>query len=776
MDNIISAFSAVKTLPLFIIVKFIKENNKILKVPVNCFGVTVNALDPFNRYDLKKALGYIKTLGIDYGLGFVFTQEQPFWFLDIDKCLQENKTWSPACTFLLNKFSEAYQEISISQTGIHIIGRGTPPPHICKNAALKLEFYTDKRFVALTGYHARGSLEKDYTEEVTKLVNEIFPLKSHDTSKVDPSVTTWTHIAVPQWRGPTDDYTLIERALRSESNAKRFGSSVASFRDLWENNVEVLSSIYPPNDTDLYNRSNADAALAQHLAFWTGNNCQRIKRIMLESALLRDKWERDDYLTRTIESAVKKQQVVLQDKELVRPADIQNMGQITPRDTATFLNFEQQQQLFKGCVYVQDENQILIPSGYLLNQDRFNIEYGGFTFTIDSQNAKPTKKAWEAFTQSQIINTPKVHTTCFKPQELPGVIIVTEGVKAVNTYYPVPVLKIKGDISLFNTHMIKLFPDDEDRAKLLAYLCSLVQNLGFKFRWCPVIQGIQGNGKSLIKVIIAKAIGMKYSFFVRGQELSNRFNAFQYNKIFIGVDDIYLAKQPEIIEILKPMIDGRNQEIERKGIDKVMKEICCNFLINTNHKDGLPKLENERRFAHFFTPQQQEDHLERDGLTASYFIEFTNWLDNDYGYAKVAEYFHTAEIPIEFDPARNAIRAPKTTSNNEAVEEGRSDIEHEVLEAIAQERLGFKKGWVSSIMLDRLLEEKRMSHKAPRRQRKKILEKLGYIQHPGLTEGRARIQVLPDAGRPSLYIIKNHISIKANSSEQIEKVYVEDQQ
>src|SRR5574344_502509 len=58
-----------------------------------------------------------------------------------------------------------------------------------------------------------------------------------------------------------------------------------------------------------YDSSMADAGLAQHLAYWTGNNCDRIFTLMWRSGLVREKWQREDYLQRTILRAV-----ALQDK------------------------------------------------------------------------------------------------------------------------------------------------------------------------------------------------------------------------------------------------------------------------------------------------------------------------------------------------------------------------------------------------------------------------------------------------------------------------------
>jgi hypothetical protein len=124
----------------------------------------------------------------------------------------------------------------------------------------------------------------------------------------------WTDQPCPRWSGPEDNAELIKLALNSKSAQSVFNGK-ATFADLWNNNIEVLAATYPSNSTDRsYDYSSADAALAQHLAFWTGNNYERILTIMQESKLYREKWNREDYLRRTILNACARQTEWLTDK------------------------------------------------------------------------------------------------------------------------------------------------------------------------------------------------------------------------------------------------------------------------------------------------------------------------------------------------------------------------------------------------------------------------------------------------------------------------------
>ena len=104
-----------------------------------------------------------------------------------------------------------------------------------------------------------------------------------------------------QWNGPLDDVELIAKALKSRSANQVFGST-AKFIELWNADAEKLAEHWSGNH-DGYDASVADAALAQHLAFYTGKDAARIERLMRQSKLERDKWNREDYLHRTIVKA-----------------------------------------------------------------------------------------------------------------------------------------------------------------------------------------------------------------------------------------------------------------------------------------------------------------------------------------------------------------------------------------------------------------------------------------------------------------------------------------
>ena len=732
-------------------------------------GEVVSAHDANVWTDADTAIAAAVSRGAPYGVGFVFTEADPFWFFDLDSCLSpDGSDWSPHAKAFCNAFSGAAVEVSHSGKGLHIFGTGRPPEHRTRppsevKATLDcdLEFYHSGRFAALTGTAAAGDAGKDFTATLPAFVAQFFPPGADNDRMSDG----WSDGPCDEWRGPTDDDELLRRALQSKSAASAFGGK-ATFADLWQANVEVLSKCWP-DPTRGYAESEADAALIQHLAFWTGRDCERIERLMMRSGLYREKFERKDgqygtYLRRSIAMGTARQFDVLTDK-LPEPvagaptSPLPTASSEPPRGKAvvgsTFSNNEDQLNLFTGCVYVQDIHRVLVPGGVLLKPEQFKVTYGGYTFTLDNANEKTTRDPWEAFTQSQALRSPRASSTCFRPDRQPGELIQKGGQVFVNTYWPVDVPRKVGDAGPFLRHLAKVLPDERDRAILLYYMAACVQHKGVKFQWAPLLQGVEGNGKTLFTRCVAEAVGRRYVHWPKASKLAAQFNSWMLGKVFYGVEDIYVPDhKDDIFEELKPMITGGDGlEIEGKGVDQISADICGNFIFNSNRKAGLRKTKNDRRICPLFCAQQQDTDLKRDGMDGDYMPDLYDWLKAD-GYAIVSELLHTLPIPDEFNPATKCHRAPISTTTNEAIRESVGGVEQEIEEAIAQGIPGFCGGWISSIMIDRLLERLNRARSITHAKRKEMLEAMGFVWHPALSRGRVNNMVLPDAGKPCLFV------------------------
>ncbi len=774
---------------------------------------------PSNWMDSATAVAAATAAGL--GIGFVFTENDPFAFLDIDECAtpQGPRPWADHAYQLISLLPGAAIETSCSGRGLHAFGccaRGLI--HGKKNLDLHIELYTTKRFVAL-GTGATGDASTDCAAGFQTLATTYFPPGADLTGE-------WTTESQPG-SGIADDDALIRKALASQSAKAVFGGK-ASFQDLWEANDLTLGATYPHPD-QAYDASSADMALAAHLTFWTGGNCDQMLRLMWKSALARSKWEhRDDYLPNTIMKAVAgmrdvyrgralKADVKAQEQALIAeamaasspppvptppmdfatasmllggpaanappaapPAPVPvvvppatapstaapiGVDEVTVIDGYPYCPPEAVFEMFKDYVYVLSVHKVMTPEGVLITGDgQFKTLFGHYQFALDHTGKDHTTNAWKAYYQSKCWTFRRANGLCFEP--LNYNLTVKRGRETLaNTWRDPEPPRKKGDPSRFVRHVQKMLPNGDDAERLLSYMAACVQHQGTKFTWCPLIQGVQGNGKSMVSEALMHAIGEKYVHIMKGVSVNAQFNGWMQDRVLVVVEDIHMGGSESAVEIIKPLITARRIQVERKGFDQTTENVCCNFIITTNHQDAIPLDPNERRWGMFFCAQQTKADMLAQGMTRQYFESLWNWLREE-GFAIVADYLWNYVIPDEMNPAIGCMVAPETTTHQEAVEASRSAEAQYIAAAIAAEDPGFMDGWVSSRKAMALLRENHC--KVAPLKLAKILTRMGYVKHPGLTKGRSPRQVAIEGGRPTLWIEPGHPSAIITGAEVVD--------
>lgn len=718
------------------------------------------------------------TLG--WCIGFVLTSADPFGCLDLDNCLQVDGTWSPQALAMLAALPGA-TEVSLSGRGLHqwICYTGPAPEHAKRRGGM--EFYTEKRFIAL-GHAANGQM-LDVTGVLPTFVADWFPATAGEHGD------GWT-------TGPCEGHTvltddeLLTRAMadeRKNNPAAAFGDGVPlpCFRDLWTRDLSILCAAYPTDQIGKeYDYSEADWALAKELAYWTGRDCARIERLMRQSALMRDKWDerrRDDtFLSLTIKRGVAGQPNVYKARtgavSLPAPAAA---GRLTPTPIAqdeTYVAREGLAELFKDCVYIQDVNSILLPNGDIVDQGRFNARYGGYAFGMDANCEKTSKSAWDAFLNNSVIRFPRVEGTEFNPR-LDFQQVVERAERAwVNVYKRPVVARRPGDVQPFMDLLHRILPNGDDALILLSYMAAVCQYPGVKFRWAPFIQGTRGNGKSTLVECLKHALGHKYVFTLKAGMIENGFNAWLENNILYVADDIYSTRdRTDMMEALKSLITGRDHAITLKGIDSILKRICGNFIFMDNHKDAMKKQEDTRDMCTLYCAQQSKADRLRDGLTKEYFQQLYTWLDAG-GYEFVAEYLHTLQIDARYNPAGECQEAPDTSATHAAVIDGRTGLEQDVAELIEMQEPGFAGNFVSYHMLkQRMLEMPQYRKSLSLLKAGELLGRLGYEQHRALAQGRLPEWVRPDQTQPIVFVKRDTMQAGLTDPAIISALYVQAQ-
>lgn len=269
-----------------------KKRNKTKKVPYQPL-LGINAKTNQKKYfsNYEDALEDYKWIPNQYdGIGVLLTDN--LCLIDIDNCLYENEL-SPLAKrifYLMN----SYTEISPSGNGIHILFYSSnkkffsKSKYYLKNPGISLETYLSdtSRYTTLTGnlFDKNHKLIFDRSEEYKKFLEDYMRRPKSSTRKRNKKDISPENLKRVQ---EISDVKLLE-IMKNSKNGDKF------FEVFFRGNTE-----------DFPSSSEADMFLAGFLAFFCAKDKDRIKKFMEQSALYRNKWNRDpNYLDRTIKKAI----------------------------------------------------------------------------------------------------------------------------------------------------------------------------------------------------------------------------------------------------------------------------------------------------------------------------------------------------------------------------------------------------------------------------------------------------------------------------------------
>jgi primase-polymerase (primpol)-like protein len=260
----------------------LRKQAKPHKLPINPHtGGLASVTNRRTWGTLSQATGAKHRFGLT-GIGFVFTEDDAFGGVDLDDCRDpgtgEIKLWAQQIMRQLN----SYTEVSPSQKGVKIFVRGAVPRNgnRAKHETGEVELYSRCRYFTVTGVHVAATplTLEDRQTELAALHHQLFKGRNDHDSYVPHRRSR---------QSPIRDDELLDRA-RQARNGTAF---TQLFDGAWK-------------EAGYYSQSEADLALCCHLAFWTNNDPSRIDALFRQSGLVREKWDRQDYRERTIQTAI----------------------------------------------------------------------------------------------------------------------------------------------------------------------------------------------------------------------------------------------------------------------------------------------------------------------------------------------------------------------------------------------------------------------------------------------------------------------------------------
>lgn len=204
------------------------------------------------------------------GIGFVFEKKNRIIGLDLDGHFDDMQPITKIAEYIC---SITFTEISPSGTGAHAYFIGNMPErfkHKFKDDEGGLEIYNDKRFFTFTGVSVGQ-------ENICK-----------DQSVIDMLVEKYFYKEEMKAKQESNESEILEAAnvpVLPDDVVKRKMMKKPKIKALFDGDISEYDS-----------KSEADLALCNHLAFWTGKNRNQMYRLFQQSALYDEKSDstRDD--------------------------------------------------------------------------------------------------------------------------------------------------------------------------------------------------------------------------------------------------------------------------------------------------------------------------------------------------------------------------------------------------------------------------------------------------------------------------------------------------
>lgn len=251
-----------KELKQWVMWRKVEKGGKTTKIPhqTNRSFASATKKETWNTFD---AVCEAMNSGNFSGIGFVFTENDPYVGIDIDKCLDVNLAANEMASKIAAEMS-SYTEISPSKTGLHIIVKSMFDGNGRKKGLL--ECYRTGRYFTFTG---------DVYGE-SKVIQEV------------PQLDSWIAKTFNSSGNPTKTETLAmknEDAINMEDCIDRFHKDKRNTK---------FSQLYIDGDfarAGYTSQSEADLAMMGRLKSYCSNNAAA-DELFRESALYREKWDK----------------------------------------------------------------------------------------------------------------------------------------------------------------------------------------------------------------------------------------------------------------------------------------------------------------------------------------------------------------------------------------------------------------------------------------------------------------------------------------------------
>ena len=584
-----------------------KNSGKINKIPVNPkTGINASTSNPETWVSYTDAVDYYHSHQGDgiCGIGFVFTEDDPFCGIDLDECVDRDTGEIHADAKLIIDFMDSYTEISPSGTGVKIftIGKLSGSGRNFGN----VEIFDKGRYFTLTGemLDCVSSEIKNRQFEIEDLIKEQEALKvpkksSIDLDKLPVSPTMKTLISEGKPEGKRSEAVMkVLIALASS------GVSDVDIFKIFEDNP--IGEKYREKGESKRN--------------WLNGEIQRAKDFTENQGSTYEYIAIDDPYTEVVDELNQKHAVVM---------------------------------LGGKCLIM---NEMIDPV--------FNRHDITFSSISDFNSWYSTKKVKMPNGEKSKESVSKIWLDSERRRKYNGIVFSPD--KHIDGYYNLyKGLAIKpkqGNWSLFKKHIHEVIASGNAEVSryIHAWMAHLVQNPGgSKPGTSIVMRGKQGTGKGCFVSNFGAIFGTHYLHVTNQQQVTGKFNNHLKNALLVFCDEAIWAGDKSAEGILKGMVTEDTIMVEPKGRDAYPIKNHIRLMIASNNDWVVPAGMEERRFLVL-------DVSDRHMRDKEYFVPLFQQMDSGGREAMLFDLLHAdiSDVDLRTIPRTGALMDQIVNSMN----------------------------------------------------------------------------------------------------------------
>lgn len=376
---------------------------------------------------------------------------------------------------------------------------------------------------------------------------------------------------------------------------------------------------------------------------------------------------------------------------------------------------------------------------------QLNDVYGKEAINIEYSHLMPKKiKAASYFTDHPkkiIVENFQYRPELYNPNDI---VFEIGDKKYINTYKPLTIEPVKGNLELWEELLDYLFPDLETRTHMEDFISAHVQYPGKKIRHAPlIVSPHQRIGKGRMFAAIRKILGEDNTAEIDLTRALNQSKDYLTNKQLVLIDELKSesnwAEAQKLLNTLK-----RNITEEWHGsrfLYQDFKDVysCTNYILFSNHTNALSINKNDERYWVVRCDVSPKEQI--------FYKHFSEWLKKPEAAQNLLWHFKNREISESFDFDGHA---PRTIWSNQMSNEGKHPFVQRVVEDYEQNLMPFINDIVS--IVDVRIHYKNVGiGKVRANEIHNALLEIG-----GKKLGQSKVSLQNREWYPTLYSIRNH--------------------